>query len=463
MRQKLSVTLIFLAGVCFATFVSLLPYLLDSNRIRKSQYVSGNPLLSTTANVVARLGIFQWRPVYDNWDNFFPSDSPGIHETALIRNTGHFVPKLNSANADLKAEAVASFNLALEMKESGKIAKAKKLFNHALNLDPLHADILYEYGWFLEEHQNDVLLAEHMYNRALTVSPDHQLARQKRKNVLPLVEELDQKSFGRIDRKRDLLMKIPDSNLAFRRAKKEAYFQHIYHTTALEGNTMNLMQTRYIVETRMAIAGKSILEHNEILGMDAALSFINNTLLNRIGRISMADILDIHVRVLGAVEPTEAGKLRATQVYVGGFAPPEPIQLVPLMSEFLEWLNSAEAMSLHPIEFAARAHYRLVYIHPFVDGNGRTSRLLMNLVLMQAGYPPVVVRVEDRLEYYETLEKANHGDLRPFVRFIARCTEQTVDTFLRAITEHNVSALEIASVDDGRTIIMEGGEVDRED
>lgn len=341
------------------------------------------------------------------------------------------------------------------MKESGKISKAKKLFTHAVKLDPTHADILYEYGWFLEEHQNDIVLAEHMYSMALMVSPNHEMAHRKRQNALPLVEEIDQKNFDRIDGKRDLLMKIPDSHLAFRRAKKEAYFLHIYHTNALEGNTMNLMQTRVVVETRMAIAGKSITEHNEILGVDAALSFINSTLINRIGKITLGDILDIHRRVLGFVDPVEAGKLRETQVYVGGFAPPSPVKLITLMEEFIDWLNSVDALSLHPIEFAALAHYKLVYIHPFVDGNGRTSRLLMNLILMQAGYPPVIIKVEDRLEYYECLELSNEGDVRPFIRFIARCTENTVDSFLEAVYVQNVTALEIASKHDDRTIIVE--------
>lgn len=85
--------------------------------------------------------------------------------------------------------------------------------------------------------------------------------------------------------------------------------------------------------------------------------------------------------------------------------------------------------------YAALAHYKLVHIHPFSDGNGRTSRLLMNMILMQAGYPPVIIHKRHRHEYYENLQIANGGDVRPFVRFIAECTEQTLDLFLWATSE----------------------------
>ena len=132
----------------------------------------------------------------------------------------------------------------------------------------------------------------------------------------------------------------------------------------------------------------------------------------------------------GNVDPINAGRYRTHQVYVGNFVPPKPEDVPALMQDLVRWLNGPEAWALHPVEYAAIAHYRLVYIHPFVDGNGRTSRLLMNLRLIQAGYPPVIIKVEDRFKYYEALETANSGDIRPFIRFIARCTEQSLDGYL---------------------------------
>lgn len=221
---------------------------------------------------------------------------------------------------------------------------------------------------------------------------------------------------------------------------------------------MSLAQTRTILETRMAIGGKSIAEHNEVLGMDAALKYINSTLVHRIGAITFEDIMEIHRRVLGFVDIFEGGRLRTTQVFVGSHIPPGPTEVQLLMKEFIRWLNSVETLSLHPIRFAALAHYKLVYIHPFTDGNGRTSRLLMNLILMQAGYPPVIIRKQDRAKYYEYLQQANEGDVRPFIRFIAQCAEQTLDVYLWATAEHGQNVPELAQEDDGKTIILENQE-----
>ncbi len=339
-------------------------------------------------------------------------------------------------------EAVSSLHLALEMKENGKLAKAKKLFQHAMALCPRHPDILTNYGEFYENTQ-DFMMADHFYVQALTYAPHHTKALVNRKRTLPVVEELDERRLKRIDGKREQLLQLPESSFALRRIRKEAYFQHIYHSAGIEGNTMTLSQTRQIVETRLAVGGKSIMEHNEILGLDAAMRFINMSLVNRIGRIRVEDILTIHRHLMGFVDPEEAGKFRRTQVFVGNHVPPRPDHLTLQMEQFIEWLNSEEALSLHPIHYAAIAHYKLVYIHPFLDGNGRTSRLLMNWILMQADYPAVIIRKQDRHLYYEHLNTANKGDVRPFIRFIADCTEKTVDVYLWATREHYYQILEL--------------------
>lgn len=332
-----------------------------------------------------------------------------------------------------------------------------KLLKHALALCPSHPDILTEYGEFIEQHEKDIVNAEHMYSKALVFSPQHKRALLNRHRTLPLVEEIDQMTFNRVDMKRDMLIAIPPTHPGLRRMKKESYFQHIHHTTAIEGNTFTLSQTRSIVETRVAIGGKSIIEHNEILGLDAALSYINSTLVQRIGAITKHDILEIHRRVLGFVDPVEAGSFRNTQVFVGDFIPPPAGDVPGLMDAFIEWLNGEEALGLHPIEHAALAHYRFVIIHPFYDGNGRTARLLMNLILMQAGYPPITILKEEKHRYFRYLEQGNDGDIRPFIRFIAKCTERTLDEYLWASSDSaNTTFPELSDYrDDGRTIIIE--------
>ena len=351
-------------------------------------------------------------------------------------------------------EALATLNAAIEMNANGKHVKAVKLFHHALALSPHHPDILTHYGEFLEETERNLLQADFHYSRALTFSPSHKRALQNRQRTSPLVEELDDNYLKAMDEKRDNLLNIPGSSAGLRRIKKEAYFQYIYHTLGIEGNTMTLAQTRMVVETRMAVGGKSIMEHNEVLGLDAALKFINSSLVHRIGAVTLNDILEIHRRVLGFVDLFEGGRLRSTQVFVGNHIPPGPTKVQLLMEEFVRWLNAPETLSLHPIRFAALAHYKLVWIHPFSDGNGRTSRLLMNLILMQAGYPPVIIRKQDRVKYYEYLEQANEGDVRPFIRFIAQCAEQTLDVYLWATTDRGSDVPALAQEDDGKTIIV---------
>lgn len=271
--------------------------------------------------------------------------------------------------------------------------------------------------------------------QALAVNPAHGAALANRMRTANIVEVLDQERLDRLDEKRDALSGIHESNAALRRAKKEAYFQNIYHSVGIEGNTMTLSQTRSILETRMAVSGKSIDEHNEILGLDAAMKFINASLVNRDDGITMKDILEIHKRVLGHVDPVEGGEFRRTQVYVGGHIPPGPDDLAVLTNSFEDWLNSERALSMHPVKYAALAHYKLVHIHPFTDGNGRTSRLLMNTILMRSGYPPVIIPKQWRHKYYDFLQLANEGDIRPFVRFIADCTDKTLDLFLWATSE----------------------------
>lgn len=365
-------------------------------------------------------------------------------------------PQEKQSNLDGNvSEAISSLHAALEMKKAGKHDKALKLFKHAMALAPKHPDILNHYGEFLEETHKDVVQADQLYFRALAYSPSHSGALANRERTARIVEEIDRETLRRIDNKRDRLSSIPDSNAAFRRAKKEAYFQHIYHTVGIEGNTMTLSQTRSIVETRMAVAGKSIMEHNEILGLDAALKYINATLVNRLGGITIKDILEIHKRVMGFVDPVEGGSFRRTQVYVGGHVPPGPHEIQLLMEEFSHWLNSERAARMHPIRYAALAHYKLVHIHPFTDGNGRTSRLLMNTILMQAGYPPVIILKQDRHKYYRYLEMANYGDIRPFFRFIGECAEHTLDLFLRATSEYATEIPALEQYENSRTIILD--------
>lgn len=167
------------------------------------------------------------------------------------------------------------------MKEEGKDEKADKLYLHALALAPKHPEVLTNYGEFLEHNKKDVVAADECYFKALIIEPNHEVATVNRRRTSHLVEMIDSKRLTRLDEKRDALSGIHETNPALRRAKKEAYVQHIYHSVGIEGNTMSLAQTRSILETRMAVDGKSIDEHNEIIGLDSAMKYINASLVNK--------------------------------------------------------------------------------------------------------------------------------------------------------------------------------------
>ncbi|KAI1900986.1 hypothetical protein AGOR_G00055490 [Albula goreensis] len=339
-----------------------------------------------------------------------------VHTTSLTVPYTAFdlLPMRPRPNPETQLEAKAALQQALEMKKQGKREKAHKLLVHALNMNPEFVEALTELGTILEE-EKDVIQADHLYTKALTLSPCNEKALVSRDRTLPLVEEIDQRHFGVIDGKVRRLMSIPKGNSALRRVMEETYYHHIYHTVAIEGNTLTLSEIRHIIETRYAVPGKSLQEQNEVIGVDAAMKYINTTLLSRVGSFTIGDILEIHRRVLGYVDPVEGGRLRTNQVFVGHHIPPHPQDLDRHMQELVQWLNSEEALNLHPC------------------GVCRFGPL-------QAGarYPPITIRKEQRAEYYNTLDTANEGDVRPFIRFIAKCTEMTLDTLLIATTEHAV-------------------------
>lgn len=145
------------------------------------------------------------------------------------------------------------------------------------------------------------------------------------------------------------------------------------------------------------------------------------------------DVLKVHELIFSGILEN-AGNYRNCQVYIEGcdYTPPSAYEIPDQMKQLLEWLNN-NPEELRPIEQAAVFHHKLVSIHPFDDGNGRVSRLLMNLLLINNGYTLTVIKKVDRKKYYDTLHKADNGNLKPFVNFIARCVEQSLDIYLSAI------------------------------
>lgn len=216
-------------------------------------------------------------------------------------------------------------------------------------------------------------------------------------------------------------------------ARLTEYFdvEWTYHSNAIEGSSLTRQETYIILHHGLTVNGKPLVEHLEAINHQHAIRLVEALAASETS-ITEHTIRQIHALILRTINDEEAGRYRRIQVYIAGseYIPPGPESVPPLMHDFSRWLNSEEAKSLHPLELAALAHFKLVNIHPFVDGNGRTARLLMNLILLRAGYPPAVIRNEDRLAYYEALEKARAGDTGPLITLVAQAVERSLDVYL---------------------------------
>ena len=212
-----------------------------------------------------------------------------------------------------------------------------------------------------------------------------------------------------------------------------------YTSNAIEGNTLTRQETALVVEKGITIGGKALAEHLEATNHAKALDWIHAQIARApsasAAQITERDILRIHEIILAGILDEHAGRYRDIQVRIAGAEVilPNPRKVPALMDEFVRWLQTA-APALHPVELAAEAHYRLVSIHPFVDGNGRTARLLMNLILLMGGYPPAIIRKEDRLAYLASLEKRQLGGSGDdYLNLIADAVDRSLDIYLEAL------------------------------
>lgn len=207
---------------------------------------------------------------------------------------------------------------------------------------------------------------------------------------------------------------------------------HTYNSNAIEGNTLTLAETKAVLLHGVTVSGKPLREHLEATNHRDAWRQMRVLAGSQVP-LTENDILALHRTILTGIQSDEAGRYRRDRVRIAGSSLilPNPLRVPDLMSQ---WATGLSRIDGHPVLHAARMHYHFVAIHPFIDGNGRTARLLMNLLLLRAGYPAALIPVSARAEYYATLEDANHGDLRPFEHFIAcRVREGILD--LLALTE----------------------------
>jgi Fic family protein len=204
-----------------------------------------------------------------------------------------------------------------------------------------------------------------------------------------------------------------------------------WSSNALEGNSLTESETKVVLEDGITIGGKPLKDHFEVIGHSEAFDLLYKLADSQ--NISEDDILGLHRLFYYRIDSDSAGKYRERNVIITGtdFTPPAPSAVPLAMKEFLNSLPSLRL--LHPVEFAAMLHLTLVTIHPFVDGNGRTARLLMNLALLQAGYPITIIPPIIRGDYISALRDSNRGNNKPFIDFISCCVWESQKDYLRML------------------------------
>ena len=245
----------------------------------------------------------------------------------------------------------------------------------------------------------------------------------------------------------EALLRRIDANRAAIRARRpltetevrelDAYYRigTTYASNALEGNSLTLTETKVLLEDGITVGGKPIRDCWEAIGHAKAYDFMLSLARSEAPVLREENLRRLHYLFYCGIDPDSAGQYRKEQVFITGteYLPPTPEEVPGLMEEFIRELERRKD-TMHPVAFAAFAHRRLVDIHPFRDGNGRTARLLMNLILVREGYCIVTIPPVLRMEYFSTLQQAQRRKApsdEAFIRLIAECELEAQKDYFR--------------------------------
>ena len=226
---------------------------------------------------------------------------------------------------------------------------------------------------------------------------------------------------------------------ALKKIEDALAIEYTYESNRIEGNTLTLQETELVVNEGVTISGKSMREHLEAINHAEAIDYIKDFAKKDI-KISEHTIKEIHALVLHGINRENAGRYRTVPVMISGssYVPPQPYLIEKQIEDFMIKFREMESGKVHPVLIAAYLHDELVRIHPFIDGNGRTSRLLMNLYLLRNGYTLVNLKGSDdaKLGYYKALE-ASHVEKRPeaFQVLVAEAEKASLERYLSILGE----------------------------
>lgn len=230
------------------------------------------------------------------------------------------------------------------------------------------------------------------------------------------------------------LRPLPKS--AVQKLREKFQIEMTYNSNAIEGNSLTLKETFLVINEGITVKGKPLKDHLEAKDHQAALEYLYD-LIDKNKRHTISEVLirNLHQIIVQETDKEWAGRYRNANVVIGGakHTPPDALQVPQKMRALISWLNS-QKNKMNIIELSALLHHKLVHIHPFFDGNGRTARLAMNLLLMQAGYPLVAILKNDRKKYYDVLDKADSEKYEPLIKFVAQSVERSLDIYLKTLT-----------------------------
>ena len=218
-----------------------------------------------------------------------------------------------------------------------------------------------------------------------------------------------------------------------RTLQEKLFLEWTYNSNAIEGNTLTLNETKVVLEG-ITVGGKTLREHLEVINHQEAILFVEEIVKDE-EPLSEWQIKNIHRLVLKGIDDPNAGVYRDEQLFISGakHVPPAAVLIPEKMEDMINWYKN-EGSHLNAIERGVMLHAIFVGIHPFIDGNGRTARLLLNLELMKDRYPPVIIKVDNRLAYYEALDKAyTTKDYEDFISLVATEVKDSLDLYLKAL------------------------------
>ena len=262
---------------------------------------------------------------------------------------------------------------------------------------------------------------------------------------------LSKKTIKTLKEKLKALNKLrPISNITLQKIREQFQIEMTYNSNAIEGNTLTMQETFWVIQEGITIKGKPLKDHLEAKDHKEALEFLSE-LIAKDKKVTVSEHLvrELHHLVVNKSQSNIAGKYRKGNVIITGskHKPPDGFEVPSKMREFIKWFSENKNKH-HVVELSALIHHKLVHIHPFEDGNGRVSRLVMNLLILKSGYPLAIILRNDRKRYYRVLSEADEENYSGLCEFVAQSVIRSLNIYLKILTQKKKQKEKYISLDE---------------